>query len=254
MEDLDAARVLPGCAAEMLRVLEQFALHWDGPVLYQSERRELYAQALGQLQRAGLTFECSCTRRELAGSEEAGYPGTCRAAPSRSGPTATRLRVDERLVVLFDDRIQGLCRLDLATLGDFILRRKDGVVSYQLAVVVDDHAQGITDVVRGADLLPSTGWQLALHRALHLAPPRYAHLPLVMSGNSEKLAKSRQSLAIGRTAAGDTLYQVLQLLHLSPPERMRGASPQELLAWAGPRWRVGALAGLKAVFAPPPMP
>jgi glutamyl-Q tRNA(Asp) synthetase len=135
MEDLDAARVIPGSAGQILQTLEHFGLTWDGPVLYQSTRRDAYEDAILALQRAELTFQCSCSRRELPPVEESGYPGTCRQGPARPGPFATRLRVDERLLVLFDDRIQGLCRFDLGALGDFVIRRKDGIPSYQLAVV-----------------------------------------------------------------------------------------------------------------------
>jgi glutamyl-Q tRNA(Asp) synthetase len=251
MEDLDAARVIPGSAGQILQTLEHFGLTWDGPVLYQSTRRDAYEDAILALQRAELTFQCSCSRRELPPVEESGYPGTCRQGPARPGPFATRLRVDERLLVLFDDRIQGLCRFDLGALGDFVIRRKDGIPSYQLAVVTDDAAQGITDVVRGADLQSSTAWQIALHGAFGLLPPRYAHLPLVVARNGEKLSKSRQSIAISPTSAGSTLCAVLQLLDLQPPADLQGAGPAELLAWACTSWPPRIPLLRTSVLAPP---
>ena len=250
MEDLDAPRVIPGSAAQILQTLEHFALTWDGPVLYQSTRRDAYEEVILALQRAELTFQCSCSRRELPPVEESGYPGTCRHGTARPGPFATRLRVDERLLVLFDDRIQGLCRFDLGVLGDFVIRRKDGVPSYQLSVVTDDAAQGVTDVVRGADLQSSTAWQIALHGACGLLPPRYAHLPLVVARNGEKLSKSRQSIAVSAAAAGTTLCTVLQLLDLQPPAQLRGAGPAELLAWACSGWPPRSLHGRASVLAP----
>ncbi len=251
MEDLDAARVISGSAGQMLQTLEHFGLVWDGPVLYQSTRRDAYEEVILALQRAQLTFPCSCSRRELPPVEESGYPGTCRQGSVRPGPFATRFRVDERLLVLFDDRIQGLCHFDLGVLGDFVIRRKDGIPSYQLAVVTDDAAQGVTDVVRGADLQSSTAWQIALHGALGRLPPRYAHLPLVVARNGEKLSKSRQSIAVSATFAATTLYTVLQLLDLQPPADLRGAGPPELLAWACASWPPRLARGRTRVLAPP---
>ena len=246
IEDLDTPRVIPGSADRILRTLEQFGLQWDGPLVYQSARRELYLAAAEQLRAGGLTFECSCSRRELAHGEETGYPGTCRAGPTRSGPTATRFRVNDQPVRI-DDRIQGPCRFDLAALGDFVIRRKDGIVSYQLAVVVDDAAQAITDVVRGADLLPSTAWQVALQRELRAAAPRYAHLPLVVEPNHEKLAKSRHSVPVEPAAAGATLRLVLHLLNHPPPPELEGAGPAQLLQWAQHSWNPQVLHGVRTV-------
>jgi glutamyl-Q tRNA(Asp) synthetase len=236
MEDLDGARVVPGSAAEILRTLEAFGLLWDGEVEYQSRRTHLYAGALESLRAAGLTFECSCSRREL-GTEDSGYPGTCREGPRRPGDTATRFRIDETQIIVFDDRFQGPIALDMDKLGDVIVRRRDGVFAYQLAVVVDDALQGITDVVRGADLLDSTGWQIALQRALHLRAPRYAHLPLLLERTGGKLAKSRRSAALDASLAGAELLNVLRILALSPPADLAaGATPAALLGWATRCW------------------
>jgi len=243
MEDLDRARVVPGSADEILRTVEAFGLHWDGEVEYQSRRTHFYAEALESLRAAGRTFECSCSRRELSG-EEAGlptpYPGTCREGPRKPGDTATRFRVDEAETLVFDDRFQGSIALGMDKLGDVIVRRRDGIFSYQLAVVVDDALQGITDVVRGADLLESTAWQIALQRALRLPTPRYAHLPLLLerSGSGEKLSKSRRSAALDAGGgAGMELLSVLRLLGLSPPGELAGSTPVALLKWATACWR-----------------
>jgi glutamyl-Q tRNA(Asp) synthetase len=241
MEDLDGARALPGCAAEILRTLEAFALPWDGGVEYQSRRTPHYRQALAALQARGLTFECSCSRREREG--EGGYPGTCRQGPRRPGPTATRFRVDDATVCV-EDRIQGLCRFDLRALGDPIVRRRDGVFAYQLAVVVDDALQGITDVVRGADLLDSTPWQVALQQALALPRPAYAHLPLILEPSGGKLAKSHRSLALEPGAAPRQLVEALKLLRQDPPAKLELESAADVVAWACSHWspaRVGEL-------------
>jgi glutamyl-Q tRNA(Asp) synthetase len=251
IEDLDTSRVIPGCADQMLRTLEAFGLHWDGPVEYQRQRVPLYLESLETLRSLGLTFECSCSRRDLDQSETGGpsgaYPGTCRAGPTRScGSTATRYLVGDT-VVSFQDRVQGRCQFDLRQLGDPVIRRRDGIFAYQLAVVVDDGEQGVSDVVRGADLLQSTAWQIELQRALHLAKTRYAHLPLVMEDNNKKLSKSRRSLAIDAASANKQLFEALCLLKHPPPVELARASPGELLAWATTNWDVDTVQGTKEI-------
>lgn len=246
MEDLDAARVVPGCGAEILRTLELFGLQWDGEVEYQSRRAPGYTAALETLKSTGLTFECSCSRREVSNTGDTGYPGTCRSGPARPGPTATRFRVPEGSVE-FHDLLQGACEFDLRSLGDPIVRRRDGVLSYQLAVVVDDALQGITDVVRGADLLESTAWQIALQRALGLASPRYGHLPLVLEPLRGKLAKSRRSLGIDAAAPAPQLIAALHLLQHPPPPEAAHAPVAELVAWATDSWEPQRLRGVRNV-------
>jgi glutamyl-Q tRNA(Asp) synthetase len=236
MEDLDTPRIVPASADEILRSLEALGLLWDGPVEYQSRRNPLYEHALAQLRAAGATFECSCSRRRLR-EEDSPYPGTCRLGPRTPGPTATRFKVDESATIVFEDRFQGTVRLPLAALGDVVVRRRDAVFAYQLAVVVDDAAQGITDVVRGADLIDSTGWQRALQHALGLPRPRHAHLPVILEASGEKLAKSRRSAALARERAGEQLLTVLRLLRQSPPPELTGATAQEVLAWGAAHWR-----------------
>jgi glutamyl-Q tRNA(Asp) synthetase len=244
IEDLDAGRVLPGCAAQMLRTLEQFGLSWDGSIEYQSTRAAYYAEALAALRARDLTFECSCSRSERMSGRA--YPGTCRAGPRRRGPTATRLRVGDASVC-FEDRAQGSCRFELARLGDVILRRRDGAFAYQLAVVVDDARQGVTDVVRGADLLDNTPWQVVLQEALGLPTPRYLHLPLVLEPRRGKLAKSRGALAIDPGAAGGQLHQALTLMCQDPPATLKLEPAAAVLAWGQSHWSPDRFRGLKAV-------
>lgn len=236
MEDLDRARVVPGSADEILRTLEAFGLLWDGEVEYQSRRTHYYAEALQSLRAGGRTFECSCSRRELS-ADDTGYPGTCRERPRKPGATAIRFRIEETETVVFEDRFQGPIALSMGKLGDVIVRRRDGAFAYQLAVVVDDALQGITDVVRGSDLLESTGWQIALQGALSLPTPRYAHLPLLLECEGGKLSKSRRSTALDAIRAGAQMQQVLGLLGLCPPAELAGAAPPTLLEWATGRWR-----------------
>ena len=233
-----------------MRTLEGFGLTWDGEIVYQSHRLPLYRAALEQLEAAGTTFECSCTRRELGGNEDTGYPGTCRNGPTRRGlQTSTRFRLADGFVVFFDDRVQGKCRLEQRELGDFVIRRKDGIFAYQLAVVVDDDAQHVSNVVRGADLLPSTGWQIALQRALGMTTPAYAHLPLVVAGNAEKLGKSRHSVPVDPSAAATYLTTVLRLLSHPPPLELENDTPARLLAWAVRNWRMEAFKNLRTLTA-----
>jgi glutamyl-Q tRNA(Asp) synthetase len=249
MEDLDRARVRSGAADEILRTLETFGLHWDGRVEYQSERTEHYRQALEALTALGVTFECSCSRRERDG--EGGYPGTCRAGPARSGPTATRFRVED-IVVSVEDRLQGRCDFRLRERGDVIVRRRDGAFAYQLAVVVDDALQGVTDVVRGADLLDSTPWQIALQQALRLPAPRYAHLPLVTEPGGEKLAKSKRSVPLNPASTGRQLHEALRLLNQDPPAALVSEPAQVVLEWACIHWDPHRLRQVREVAATVP--
>lgn len=234
MEDLDHARVRHGCAEQMLRTLAAFGLTWDGAVEYQSQRLAHYAHALEELGAQHLTFECSCSRRERANS--GGYPGTCRAGPARPGATATRFRVPD-IRLSFVDRAQGPCSYDLCQRGDVIVRRRDGAYAYQLAVVVDDALQGITDVVRGSDLLDSTPWQIALQRALQLPTPAYLHLPLVTEPDGKKLSKSRRSVGLDGARPGARLHEALALLGQQPPPELAGEAPRTVLEWACRHWR-----------------
>jgi glutamyl-Q tRNA(Asp) synthetase len=246
MEDLDP-RSIPGCAGKILETLEAFALHWDGAVEYQSRRTAHYQVALDRLRAAGVTFECSCSRGALAqaGMSSSRYPGTCRSGPRRPGPTATRVRIDEHRALTFHDRFQDPCAFPPGSLGDVIVRRRDGVFSYQLAVVVDDALQGVTDVVRGADLLESTGWQILLQEALGLPQPRYAHLPLITEPGGAKLAKSRRSVALQSARAGAQLHEILRLLNQRPPPSLTDAPALEVLAWAIAHWNPTAFHGVR---------
>jgi glutamyl-Q tRNA(Asp) synthetase len=197
MEDLDPPREVPGAAARQLQALECFGLRPDEAVVWQSQRGEAYAAALDRLLEAGLAFECRCSRSDLAAT--GGIHRAC-VAGRRTGAAAVRLRVPDETVA-FDDRVQGPQRQALATaVGDFVLRRADGPWAYQLAVVVDDAAQGITDVVRGADLLDSTPRQIFLQRQLGLPTPAYAHLPLVVDAQGRKLGKSLAALPVDPAA------------------------------------------------------
>jgi glutamyl-Q tRNA(Asp) synthetase len=250
IEDLDTPRVVPGSADRILRTLDGFGLHWDGDVIYQSQRNDVYVAALNQLESDGHTFQCSCSRRELAGNEDTGYLGTCRNGPTRSGiPTSTRFRIPDDGVVFFDDGVQGNCRFCTPELGDIVIQRKDEIIAYQLAVIVDDAAQHVSHVVRGVDLLLSTAWQIMLQKALLLPSPRYAHLPLVVEQTHEKLSKSKHSVPVEPAFASSYLTTVLRMLNHAPPAELENDKPARLLAWAARNWNLAALAGVRSVTA-----
>jgi glutamyl-Q tRNA(Asp) synthetase len=236
IEDLDRPREIAGSAAAILHTLQAFGFEWDD-VVHQRDRVERYVDALQTLQRRHLTFECSCSRLQL--EEESRYPGTCRVRPSLPGvPTATRLRIEPGFV-MFSDRIQGSYRQDIAAaVGDLILKRRDQVIAYLLAVVVDDAAQGVTHVVRGADLLDNTPRQIYLQRTLGLPQPAYAHVPVLTEPDDTKLAKARRSVRLGTDSPLPQLLEVFSLLGLAPPASLSTASLAQAWEWAIARWDI----------------
>ena len=237
MEDVDKPREASGAASGILDTLRSFGLEWDGEVVRQSGRSLQYEAALRELRQRGLTFECSCSRAELEG--EARYPGACRAHPCVANvPTASRLRVEPEAIE-FSDRIQGRHSQDVAAaVGDVILKRRDAVYAYLLAVVVDDAAQGVTHVVRGADLLDNTPRQIYLQRLLGISPPCYAHVPVLTEPDDTKLAKSRRSVRLDADSALAQLLMVFSLLGLSPPATLAGAGIGRALRWAVDEWDI----------------
>ncbi len=249
MEDLDTPRVVPGCADNILRTLESFGLTWDGEVAWQSRRIDLYRDAAADLRSKGLTFECSCSRRLRLENEERGYPGTCRDKPAppalNSASTATRFRIDESVVTI-QDRFQGCCELPARPMGDVVIRRRDGIFAYQLAVVVDDADQRITDVVRGADLLSSTAWQVCLQRALNVISPTYAHLPLIVEPDGTKLSKTRRSIALNTARITPLLLCALELLGQRFVAGLELEAPESILRRAARHWDPGPLRGVRS--------
>jgi glutamyl-Q tRNA(Asp) synthetase len=246
MEDLDRPRVKQTHADDILRTLEQHGLHWDGPVLYQSTRDEVYAEAVNSLAQRGLLYACTCTRRELTdslpGADGPVYPGTCRSSPLlRPQKHALRLKVNDH-VWCFADRIQGEIRQVLARdVGDFILRRSDGLYAYQLAVVVDDAEQGVTEVLRGADLLSSTPRQIYLQQLLGFSTPDYAHVPLLTNAAGEKLSKQNLADPVARQRPVITLMHCLHLLGQQPPSELADTDTRTLLDWAQHHWNLSRI-------------
>jgi glutamyl-Q tRNA(Asp) synthetase len=245
MEDLDPPRVVPGSAAAILATLARFGMESDEPVLYQSTRTGAYRDALRQLAGAGLAYRCRCTREERSG---AGYC-PCRGLTLTGEDCAWRLRIDAP-VIAFDDAVQGHCAWAMDELGDPVLFRRDGLPAYQLAVVVDDAFQGITDVVRGADLLESTAWQIALYQALRAPVPRFAHVPLLTEADGSKLAKSRRSAALAGLPPGRAMVAALAALGMDLPEELKAAPVSDMLHWSVQHWSPVRMAGIRNVALP----
>jgi glutamyl-Q tRNA(Asp) synthetase len=217
-----------------MRTLESCGLHWDEEPVWQSRRLPAYEDALRTLAADGRLYPCDCSRKDVAGP----YPGTCRGRVDVGHPQSLRFLLSPVEAELrFHDLWQGAKSYCPRALGDPIIQRRDGLIAYQLAVVVDDGWQGITDVVRGGDLLDSTPWQLGLQTALGLPHPRYAHTPLITEPDGQKLAKSRRSVSLDRTSPGNSVHKGLTLLGQLPPPELRHAEAHEVIAWALERWR-----------------
>ncbi|TIH07122.1 tRNA glutamyl-Q(34) synthetase GluQRS [Pseudomonas leptonychotis] len=241
MEDLDPPREVAGAQAAILRTLECYGLEWDGELVRQSTRHGEYAALVERLLSQGLAYACTCSRKQLAGSQGI-YPGTCRNAGHGFADAAIRLRVPE-LNYHFVDRVQGDYRQHLGREGgDFVIRRRDGLYAYQLAVVLDDAWQGVTDVVRGADLLDSTPRQLYLQELLGLPQPRYLHVPLITQPDGHKLGKSYRSPPLPADQATVLLMRALRALGQSLPEGADYGTPSELLHWASQHWDASRIA------------
>ena len=266
MEDLDAPRTVAGAAGGILRTLESFGMQWDEHVVYQGDRGVAYEEALHRLRELGVAYPCACTRKEIADSALHGidgqiYPGTCRnGIPAGREGRAWRVRTDRvppggeedrQGPTAFDDALQGHVAQHLEReIGDFVVRRADGLFAYQLAVVVDDAFQKITHVVRGADLLASTPRQIYLQRMLGLPTPHYMHLPVAVNEAGEKLSKQTQAAPVRCADAPDTLWQALSFLRQQPPEALRGEAVSVILQWATENWRPESLRGLRVLPVP----
>ena len=245
IEDVDTTRSIKGASADIIRTLAQYGFVWEGEVVYQSQRSALYQQVLDQLQADKLVYACTCSRKEIAdsstlqGIEGAIYPGTCRIhiAPT-DVPAACRLKTHDT-EVSFEDVIQGRQQHHLPTaIGDFVLKRADGVFNYQLAVVVDDALQGVTHIVRGADLLNSTTRQIHLQQLLGYVTPVYAHIPVVINSDGQKLSKQTLAQALPADNTKATLIAALTFLQQPLPDNMHLFSMDEIWQWAISHWQL----------------
>lgn len=238
-DDLDSARNMPGAEDAIRRSLERHGLAWDGQVQRQSEHLDHYADALDRLHAEDALFYCDCSRKTLRGVRV--YPGTCRQVRTPAADRAARLRVDDA-VVTFQDLIQGPQRQELAAAtGDFIVRRRDGIVAYHLATAVDDGAPGIARVIRGRDLLDATGPQVLLMQRLGLQVPVYGHLPLLLNHGGQKLSKQNLAAPLDDRTAAASLARVLEVLGVDAGPEAAHRDCSSLLAEAVPRFLLSAI-------------
>lgn len=258
IEDIDYPRCVKDADTGILRTLDALGLRPDEPPVWQSRRESRYADALRQLDAAGSLYPCGCSRKEIADSlihvrerhQTLGYPGTCRNGLHGKLPRAWRVRVPDgpAATICFDDRWQRRQCQNLETeLGDFVLRRADGLWAYQLAVVVDDAEQGITHIVRGADLLDSTPRQLYLQELLGLPQPRYLHVPLIIQPDGHKLGKSYRSPPLPPDQAGPLLNRALRALGQRPPDELAEATPRAVLGWGIANWDATRIPGSRTL-------
>ena len=248
IEDLDPLREVPGAARDILTLLEKMGMYWDSNVVYQSQRHAYYREALSILVKQGLTYNCTCSRKEIADSSVIGidgpfYPGTCRNAKKHrqltSSPKkqpAVRIKTGDQSVGL-NDPVQGVIVQHIGNdIGDFVLHRADGVFAYQLAVVVDDAEQAITHIVRGADLLNSTPRQIFLQNLLSYATPAYMHLPIVTNAKGEKLSKQTLATPVEQNNVLCQLFAALKFLGQNPPDELRDCNLDSFWQWAVTHW------------------
>lgn len=258
MENIDPPREVPGAADDILRTLEAFHLYWDGQVLYQSHRTEAYLAALDELTRLGHTFACACTRKSIADamSKTASdtknnggvYPGTCRhGLPPGKQARSIRLRVKPQTIT-FEDHLQGGIEIQLdRDVGDFVIKRADGYYAYHLAVVIDDAHQGISEIVRGTDLMASTPHHLYLQQLMDYHTPRYAHLPIAINRQGEKLSKQTHAAPVDTGSIVPTLVKALEYLGHPPEPAVITEGPDELLLWALSQWNLGRVPKTRAI-------
>lgn len=248
IEDIDPPREAQGATDAILRSLEVHGLHWDENVTYQSERIEIYQEVLDQLLNSQHAYPCSCSRKEIAALAQTGelgmiYPGTCRNGPTQ--PTrehfSYRLRTKNAFIAFDDLRVGRRSQHLRRDLGDFVIKRADGYFAYQLAVVVDDALQGITEIVRGEDLLPNTPRQIYLQIILDYPTPRYLHLPLVTDSQGQKLCKQHHAPALENNKASKNIVTALNFLGHNPPESLQSSQPVVLLDWAIKNWKIQKL-------------
>jgi glutamyl-Q tRNA(Asp) synthetase len=250
IDDLDTPRNVPGAIPAILDCLRRFGLHWDGEVYYQSQHVADYLEAIARLQGRHRLYRCICSRKRLAAHPDV-YPGFCRNQQTPDHQEhALRVKTDDE-ELSFEDRIQGTIRENPARQhGDFIIKRKDGIIAYQLAVVVDDHLQGVNRVVRGFDLMDSTARQAFLHRLLDYPVPEYMHVPIIVDRQGCKLSKQTRAQAVDEDHPAAALILLLDWLKQNPPASLRHAAIGEILDWAIEHWQPQPLKKIHAIQSP----
>jgi glutamyl-Q tRNA(Asp) synthetase len=244
IEDLDPPREMPGSTMQILHTLETYGLHWDGEILYQSQRHISYHNAVEHLIERSCAYPCGCSRREIKAIAELGplgfiYPGSCRSRRQQSDEDVNIRVITQDGIIEFRDENLGYLNQNLKSeLGDFIIKRRNGLYAYQLAVVVDDAYQGITQVVRGADLLDSTARQIYLQQSLGLLTPQYLHLPIATDPKGNKLSKQSHATPLAIDQPLPHLIAALHFLNQNPPSELIDADLDEFWHWAIEHWSV----------------
>ncbi|OTE97940.1 tRNA glutamyl-Q synthetase [Crenothrix sp. D3] len=248
IDDLDTQRNVKGATDAILTTLDTFGLHWDDSVVYQSRCLAVYHDVLNELAKNQLIYPCSCSRKMLAST--AIYDGLCRnQSITADSLYALRIKTDSRLISV-EDGLQGLISHNIAKqYGDFILKRRDGIVAYQFAVIIDDDRQHINQIVRGVDLLTETPKQIYLQQVLGLPCPDYLHVPIIIDQHGYKLSKQTQATAVNLTRPQGVIFELLGLLKQNPPSELQYASVTELLDWAIEHWNIECLKNIKQVTA-----
>lgn len=257
IEDLDPPREMPAAKALILKALDVYGLHSDQNIIYQSDRSEIYQTVLNQLIKSKRVFPCTCSRKQLSVSQGIHY-GHCNSATSSAliapitAPFAWRfdsqqtIDIDSAGDIKFLDQLQGSFSQSIERdIGDFVVKRKELLWAYQLAMVVDDHHQGITHVVRGIDLIDSTLRQNMLQAVLNFSQPHYAHIPVACAPNGQKLSKQNLAPALDLNNPENNLWRALSWLRQEPPENLRRASVKEMLAWGIEHWDIKVLADIQ---------
>jgi glutamyl-Q tRNA(Asp) synthetase len=244
IDDLDTPRNIKGSADSILKTLDAFGLHWDDSVVYQSQHLGVYDEILDKLAKNKLVYPCSCSRKKLT----AVYSGLCRnKPPPRNSPYSLRIKTDAR-IISFDDELQGLISHNMALQhGDFILKRKDRIIAYQFAVVIDDDRQQVNHIVRGFDLLESTPRQIYLQQTLGIATPGYMHVPVIIDEQGYKLSKQTRATAVDLKKPEVVIFGLLKLLKQNPPRELQHAPSTEQLSWAIDHWEPALLKNSRAI-------
>ncbi|VAW94323.1 Glutamyl-Q tRNA(Asp) synthetase [hydrothermal vent metagenome] len=250
IEDIDRPREVAGASDDIIRHLEQLGFSWDGPITYQHDRLEYYQDAFEQLKAQQFVYPCICSRKDVAKLNPYGiYPGTCRNGLATTPPATSSWRIrTESSKVQFRDQVQGMvgCRLD-HEIGDFVVKRTGGLFSYQLAVALDDVLQHITEVVRGYDLLDSTPRQIFIQQCLGYTHPKYAHHPVAIKSDGDKLSKQTFANAIHQYDAAQSIYQALVFLGQSPPHELQFESIKLIWAWAIEHWQLNKIPACNSI-------
>ena len=247
MEDIDPPREQPGAADRILKALEAYGMPWDGEVLYQSQRSADYEAAIEKLFQSDAIYPCTCSRKQLQ-LYHGVYPGLCRGKTDiPDTPYALRLNCHDKQLT-FNDLIQGQQTFDMKALGDFIVKRKEKLYAYQLAVCVDDDYQGVTHIVRGYDLIDSTPRQICLQSVLGMETPVYAHIPVIIQNNGDKLSKQNLAPELPLDEPRPLLIKALQALQQNPPSDLAEVSVEDIVQWGIENWCLGQISSTPSIL------